>query len=657
MFGYLLLVALWSGGFPSLLRSARSLISGPLVLPFKVGVGTVDYGLLCAAMTIWIAFQQIGVGVPWLRKGRPRQSVKRLRSQLYASLYLQHLGWPMIAAINGALAVVLCLMVWMVRWLRPHSSPQSNWIALAMLVILAQGVVLGGMWAFVRMLQSQTVRMAQKYDRPEPQPIPTRGLFHWSYPILALACAFLLLSQGLIVTCLFGMTWGAYRQCLTTRHLDWNWARYVSLFAAAGLALVTAPIADPVRQAIGAAGLLTAVLLLLDLSPPVLPLAEFWRLPAKEPKDVRQAHVAWVASTLAGALIAIVGIIGWPNDTGMYLLLAMVMGSALRGADAWSSAFTVFCLVPRWTLWMAAAHHAGWRGAAVFLGCEVVLLLPTIEASWQLWRRRNLRESHSDARRRSLRVRPGPLAQSVASCQISVVLARSAPYGVVLRRGPKDQSRLILWHTDTDQFEDGDVFSGYVSPRLCDLSPDGRRFVYFARPHGFARDGKFWPGWTVVCRPPNSVPLTVWKKTDESNGGGVFLDDGRLRLLHAEADAAQGASMDVQTGDLCGNGEIHSERLRQHGWVLRPEYEESANYLSLRQKHDQTSAYLLRECFAGLEICTAADHSDPRRLDADWADWEQQNRLVAVRGMKLYAGEIGKDGEVTWRELADFTKA
>ena len=50
---------------------------------------------------------------------------------------------------------------------------------------------------------------------------------------------------------------------------------------------------------------------------------------------------------------------------------------------------------------------------------------------------------------------------------------------VVLRQGPTKQFCLILWHRDTDTFEDGQWLKHKVYVDWCDLSPDGCHFIYF----------------------------------------------------------------------------------------------------------------------------------------------------------------------------------
>jgi hypothetical protein len=51
------------------------------------------------------------------------------------------------------------------------------------------------------------------------------------------------------------------------------------------------------------------------------------------------------------------------------------------------------------------------------------------------------------------------------------ILARETPLAVVFRRGPSKQVLLVLWHTDTDQFHEGQWLKGRIYERRCDLSP------------------------------------------------------------------------------------------------------------------------------------------------------------------------------------------
>ena len=94
---------------------------------------------------------------------------------------------------------------------------------------------------------------------------------------------------------------------------------------------------------------------------------------------------------------------------------------------------------------------------------------------------------------------------------------------VILRQGPTRQYRMILWHRDTDTFEDGQWIKKRVYTDKCDLSPDGAHFIYFVL------DGK-WNletegSYTVVSKPPFWTALALCPEGSTWGGGGVFLDN------------------------------------------------------------------------------------------------------------------------------------
>lgn len=104
------------------------------------------------------------------------------------------------------------------------------------------------------------------------------------------------------------------------------------------------------------------------------------------------------------------------------------------------------------------------------------------------------------------------------------ILAKEAPVAVLFRRGPSKRVLLILWRTDTDKFEEGQWFKGRIYERRCDLSPTGRRLIYFAQNH---KDLYF--SWTAVSKPPFVTALALWPKGDCWGGGGLFISTKLFR--------------------------------------------------------------------------------------------------------------------------------
>jgi hypothetical protein len=112
--------------------------------------------------------------------------------------------------------------------------------------------------------------------------------------------------------------------------------------------------------------------------------------------------------------------------------------------------------------------------------------------------------------------------------RLHVILAREAPLAVILRRGPAKQVCTILWHRRTDEFTLGQWLKGRIYEDRCDLSPDGRYFIYFAydgRPHR-----EHGPSWTAVSRAPWLKAIALYAKGDTWGGGGYFTGPGTYWL-------------------------------------------------------------------------------------------------------------------------------
>src|SRR4051794_20213611 len=103
-----------------------------------------------------------------------------------------------------------------------------------------------------------------------------------------------------------------------------------------------------------------------------------------------------------------------------------------------------------------------------------------------------------------------------ADARLQVLLARAAPVGLILRRGPSKWVQLVKWDTAADRFEPGQWFHGRLYERRGDLSPDGRLFVYFASKFtGLTlADREYTYAWTAVSRPPYLTALALWPKGD-----------------------------------------------------------------------------------------------------------------------------------------------
>jgi hypothetical protein len=273
------------------------------------------------------------------------------------------------------------------------------------------------------------------------------------------------------------------------------------------------------------------------------------------------------------------------------------------------------------------------------------------------------------------------------SARLFVILARSAPVGVVLRRGPSNWVQVIRWRTDTDTFEEGHWFKGRIYERRSDLSPDGSLFIYFANQFNARsiNDPHYTYAWTAISRPLYLTALALWPKGDCWHGGGLFLDPRTVWLNHRPGVATPHPDHQPQGLRIISNPEAYGEdapvywrRLQRDGWELLERGKFSrvrsrrwgyqAEQPEVWQRPDGTGTLRL------LMSLMAIGAREPGRryvlrfevvgrrkprivLDgATWADWDHGGRLVAAQDGRLLTFDPHSATSATPRVLADFNE-
>jgi hypothetical protein len=238
----------------------------------------------------------------------------------------------------------------------------------------------------------------------------------------------------------------------------------------------------------------------------------------------------------------------------------------------------------------------------------------------------------------------------MTACRLVVYLAREAPLGVVLRRGPSDWVRLSLWHTDTDEFAHGQWMRGRVYERRADLSAEGSLFVYFARrasgPDQAGRDT-----WVAVSRPPFFTALALWFVGGTYHTGGYFPERETVwagfgagmpdqGVLPAWLRPAPNLPPYVDRTNNWPERTVWLNRLLRDGWARVPdERPETWRRLdpsgrlwlemTIRSEADFT-AYGGPFVVEYALVPVAGDEIVPLG-PATWADWDQTGRLVLAR--------------------------
>lgn len=247
---------------------------------------------------------------------------------------------------------------------------------------------------------------------------------------------------------------------------------------------------------------------------------------------------------------------------------------------------------------------------------------------------------------------------SADPCRLSVYLARDARVAAILRRGPSEWAQLALWDRDGDRVEPGQWFHGRVYERRCDLSPDGRLFVYFAAKHGRRSDpDDIGEAWTALSRPPYFTALTLWTNLGSWYGGGVFESDRKL-LLDATCSLTPHPKFKpskVKVGICPWETAPWEQRLLRDGWRLVERGFDPRNHWRVGDREVWEKPHPALD----LKICRQIEDIDFQRYGGPygdtywletgtdlvplagvaWADWDTPARLVLVRDGVLLQAE------------------
>jgi len=228
---------------------------------------------------------------------------------------------------------------------------------------------------------------------------------------------------------------------------------------------------------------------------------------------------------------------------------------------------------------------------------------------------------------------------------------------VVLRRGPSAWAQLTRWDRKTDHFEPGQWFHGRIYERRCDLSPDGKFFIYFAAKHGRGPDADdVGEAWTAISRPPYFTALALWRNLGSWYGGGVF-KDARHVLLDVVCGAEPHPEFKTRrlTFSHCpAESAPWEQRLLLSGWRLAergfdPRTHRRAGVREIWDKPGLGGRLTLCRQVEDVDFTRFGDpYADTYWLETSddllplpgvtWADWEDGERLAFARNGVLYQG-------------------
>jgi hypothetical protein len=255
--------------------------------------------------------------------------------------------------------------------------------------------------------------------------------------------------------------------------------------------------------------------------------------------------------------------------------------------------------------------------------------------------------------------------------RLHVLLARDTKVGLVIRRGPSKSVCTALWDRKHDTFRIGQWMRGRIYERRCDLSPDGRHFIYFAMNGRWQSETR--GSWTAISRAPYLKAICLFAKGDCWHGGGLFLSDREFWLNNGHGHTELNKSSQLRQnlngqpkdyyGGECLN--VYYNRLQRDGWVMAKEEYQGG---TLFEKKLPKSWLLRKLAFAESTIGKPPGHGcywDAHELrqestntilafpEWEWADYVDGRLVFAVEG-QLKPAQLGRGKLSSEKLLHDF---
>lgn len=264
--------------------------------------------------------------------------------------------------------------------------------------------------------------------------------------------------------------------------------------------------------------------------------------------------------------------------------------------------------------------------------------------------------------------------------RLHVLLASQAPLGIVIRRGPSKQYCTLLWDRQTDTFTLGQWLKGRIYEHRCDLSPDGKHFLYFAMNARRSRQGPMC--WTAISRTPYLRAIALYGDEETWLGGGHFLDNKTYSVnggvfFHTLRESKEvvmkkpdpkakaiplGEAAKQSKYPMTGDLGVYGHRQERYGWTLATGFK---NHFVFEKPfgRDWLLKMLVNQGSSGKKgkPSTWSEYSLvhlPTQTVQHFPDWEwaeaDRSRLVWATGGQLWAGQLNNSGLINEKMLYDF---
>jgi hypothetical protein len=237
--------------------------------------------------------------------------------------------------------------------------------------------------------------------------------------------------------------------------------------------------------------------------------------------------------------------------------------------------------------------------------------------------------------------------------RIHVLLSRDGSTGLILRRGPTKQFCTIGWDRINDRFQVGQWLKGVIYEERCDLSPNGKYFIYFAM-----KDGK---PYTAISIAPYLKAVGFWLESDTWGGGGYFMDNSRV-VTTTHLHGLNEISVRQERIQVVGNEKhvtsywmtsVHYERLLRDGWVVKESNRKTGTLLEKPLPFGWALQKLVGSELEENQIINSTRNLVMKHPEWEWADYDGRRLMYVSEGV-LYTAKIDKSGLFVVKLLHDF---